>query len=204
MKLSLHKIYFIFFGLLDLFALINDLSQNLNDLGNHLSLFTIMSNIFTISLFLYLGLRKDDKKSKINIDSIRGAIIIYMLITGIIYYVFLAATLDANAVQWINIIYHKLMPVVVLLSWFLYPPRYNIKYKNAFYWLLFPLLYLGYTLFRGSITGWYPYSFVNPIEKGYQGVFSFSLLLLIVTFVGSIILILLGNWLQKLKIHIFK
>jgi hypothetical protein len=33
--------------------------------------------------------------------------------------------------------------------------------------LAYPLVWLGYTLVRGSIVGWYPYPFLNPANGGY-------------------------------------
>jgi heme/copper-type cytochrome/quinol oxidase subunit 4 len=204
MKLSVFKIYSALFGLIDLYTLIYDNAQHINAISNQLSLFTILSNIFATIVFLYLGFRKDTDQKNRNIDSIRGAIVIYMLITGIIYNIFLAPIASPNTVPWVSFIYHKLMPVIVFLGWIIYPPIKKLKFINALYWLLFPFLYLIYTLIRGKLTGWYPYFFIDPTQRGYLGVFTFSIIILIATVIGSILLIALGNWLHTKKIKILK
>ncbi len=61
------------------------------------------------------------------------------------------------------------MPVVVALDWWIDPPRARISFPRALVWLAFPLLYLGYSLVRGRLVGWYPYPFLNPESAGGYG-----------------------------------
>lgn len=196
MKLSLTRVYFIFFAIIDLVAIIYDFSHHLLDFANHISYFTILSNIFTTILFFYLGFRKNTKESILNIDSFRGADVLYMSITGIIYNFILAGT-STNDLPVVNFVYHQLMPIVVLLSWFLFTPKKHLKFIEALFWLLFPFSYLIYTLIRGALIGWYPYFFTDPSKNGgYIGVFKFSLEVLIASLLGACILILSVRWLR--------
>jgi hypothetical protein len=76
------------------------------------------------------------------------------------------------------------MPVVAVAYWFIYPPKNKIVYKDALSWLIFPALYLVYTLIRGASINWYPYPFLNPGHVGgYVGVAAYSLGILVV-FIG--------------------
>ena len=51
-------------------------------------------------------------------------------------------------------------------------------------WLAFPAVYLGYTIIRGALTGWYPYPFLDPSQTdGYGGV---------AIWCGAILVIILG------------
>jgi len=196
MKLSPARVYFIFFAIIDLVTIIYDFSHYLSDFSDHISYFTILSNIFTTILFFYIGFRKNTKKSLINIDSFRGADVLYMSITGIIYNFILAAT-STNDLPVVNFVYHQLMPIVVLLSWFLFPPKKHLKFIETFFWLLFPFFYLVYTLIRGALINWYPYFFTDPSKNGgYIGVFKFSLEVLVASLIGAYILTVSVRWLH--------
>jgi hypothetical protein len=196
MKRTFVRLYFIVFGLLNLFTIVYDNAHHLSDIVNQLSYFTMLCNIFITIVFLYLGFRPNTKSKTIR-DTIRGAVIMYMILTGIVYNIFLAASVDALVVPWITFIYHKLMPIIAVVSWIIYPPLQKLSFKNAFVWLSFPLVYLIYTIIRGALTNWYPYYFIDATKRGYVAVVTFSLEILAATFLGSLILIALGNFLQK-------
>ncbi len=56
---------------------------------------------------------------------------------------------------------------MIVLDWLIDPPRMRVTRRKALRWLIFPVVYFGYTLIRGAITGWYPYPFLNVAAKGY-------------------------------------
>lgn len=139
---------------------------------NFFSYFTIESNILAAFVFMVMGsagiLGITLKKRTL----FRGAAVLYMVITGIVYASLLSG-LDVDlgvTAPWINVILHYIMPIAVLLDWFIDPPDNHIPFKSALIWTTFPLLYLIYSLVRGEITNWYPYPFLNPATNGYVGV----------------------------------
>jgi hypothetical protein len=72
-------------------------------------------------------------------------------------------------------------PVAVAVDWFVSPPSAPIENSALAIWLLFPAVYLGYSLIRGSMVDWYPYPFLNPDEVGgYAGVALWSTVGLVV------------------------
>eukprot|EP01133_Synstelium_polycarpum_P027206 gene27206-32773_t len=114
--------------------------------------FTIESNILAVIVLLVGAIRDPQSQAW---QSIRGAVTLYMVITGIIYAVLLA-DIDVNLNDaWINSALHRILPLVMLLDW----------------WLLFPVVYGVYTLIRGSIVDWYPYPFMDPRHQGYLALF---------------------------------
>jgi hypothetical protein len=175
----MHKRYFLggyrlLFGLLALAAVVVQLSHQIPKgsavLINFFSFFTIESNILAIGLFLVLGIATLRGTSVRPVSpSIRGAITLYMSITGIIY-VLLLSGLDESlqtTIPWVNTVVHYIMPAVVVADWFIDLPRKGISFTRAIIWLSFPLAYLAYSLIRGHATGWYPYPFLNVGHHGY-------------------------------------
>ncbi len=120
-------------------------------LSNYLSYFTIESNILAVIVLLVGAIRDPQSQAW---QSIRGAVTLYMVITGIIYAVLLA-DIDVNLNDaWINSALHRILPLVMLLDWVFFASRHRISEARSLQWLLFPVIYAVYTLIRGrSSTG---------------------------------------------------
>lgn len=163
--------YRAFFALLALSAVIGQLVYGVARYGmdpiNFYSYFTIESNIFAVVIFLvsakalYLG--NSDKR----LDYLRGAATLYMTITGLIYSILLSGVDVNTPLPWVNIVLHYIFPVVVLADWLITRSANVIAPMKALLWLVFPLAYFVYSLIRGTITGWYPYPFLNAGQLGY-------------------------------------
>jgi hypothetical protein len=65
---------------------------------------------------------------------------------------------------------HSVIPVLFITYWLVFVPKAGIEYKGVFKWLLYPLIYVTYTLIRGTFTGFYPYPFINLSELGFNKV----------------------------------
>ncbi len=171
--------YRLFFAFLALAAMGVQLSQSINhgrSVVNFFSFFTIESNIvaafvFVLSSAMLLQDKKDDKLSLL-----RGAAVLYMTTTGIVYILLLSGLEDTlqTSVAWVNVVVHYIMPAAVFLDWFLCLPRKRIHFTHALWWLIFPLAYVAYSLIRGPIVDWYPYPFLDPRTHGYAMVFGTS------------------------------
>jgi hypothetical protein len=99
-----------------------------------------------------------------TLELLRGAAVVYMLTTGIVYAVLLSG--QDVTYPWVNTIVHRVMPLAVALDWVLDPPRVRLRLRQTLVWMSFPLVYVAYTLTRGAIINWYPYFFVNPNRHG--------------------------------------
>jgi hypothetical protein len=132
--------------------------------ADYFSYFTVLSNLFAAAILLHGAIRAKRESSN-AVESLRGAAVVYILTTGIVYLVLLSGR--APAYPWVNAILHYLMPVAVTLDWLLDPPRVRLEAARTIaLWMAFPVLYILYTLARGAIVGWYPYLFVNPHRSG--------------------------------------
>lgn len=130
---------------------------------NYFSYFTILSNLFAAGILLAGALRGSGPRSKTT-DMLRGAAVMYMLTTGIVYAVLLSG--NKVSIPWTNAIVHKIMPLVMIADWLIDPPQTELPLRETLLWLSFPVLYIAYTLTRGAIVNWYPYFFVNPHHAG--------------------------------------
>ncbi len=132
--------------------------------ADYFSYFTVLSNLFASAMLLYGAFRPARERSG-TVELFRGAAVVYILTTGIVYLVLLSG--HAPAYPWVNAILHYLMPVAMALDWLLDPPRVRLELpRTVVLWMVFPLLYIPYTLARGAIVNWYPYFFVNPHRSG--------------------------------------
>jgi hypothetical protein len=99
--------------------------------------------------------------------AVRGAVVVYMTVTGIIYAVVLQADAEGQLQQWIDSVLHQLMPAFVFVDWLAVPPRRRVTSSALPYWLVFPVVFATYSLIRGPIAQWYPYPFLDPRTDGY-------------------------------------
>ncbi|WP_051105262.1 Pr6Pr family membrane protein [Catelliglobosispora koreensis] len=134
---------------------------------NFFSYFTNLSNILGALLFIYCGLRGDI--DSLVVDLLRGAATVYLATTGIVYNLLLTGEAVGVLNPYANVMVHAIMPLAAVGDWLMFPPKNQIQIKQALLWLIFPFLYLTYSLIRGPITGFYPYPFLNPETSGGYG-----------------------------------
>lgn len=169
------------FGILGLAAITTQLVYNIQmgwNIANFLSFFTIQSNVLIALLLLTVGIANLLGITK-SIASLRGALTLYISMTGVIYFLLLAGNETAlqTTVPWVNIVLHYLIPIVVVADWVAFPPKTNVPFKQAAIWLVYPAAYLLYSFTRGAVTGWYPYPFLNPITTGWPNVVAMCLII---------------------------
>ncbi|MBI5088039.1 MAG: Pr6Pr family membrane protein [Actinobacteria bacterium] len=131
---------------------------------NVFSFFTIQSNLAAV--FVLLGLELRDSAVARLARRIRPGVVLYMAMTGIVYAVLLApASADVGlTAKWVDTIVHVIAPIVVVADWFLDPPSRRPVLRDIWAWMIFPIVWLGYSLIRGAIVDWYPYPFLDPRE----------------------------------------
>lgn len=183
------RYYHLFFAFLGLSAIINRFWITFPDVLLLLSYFTMLSNIMAVALFFYLGVVSKPVK---NIDTIRGAITLYLCITGLVVY-FILSKYPLTIPVWVNSIVHQIMPIAVFAEWLIVSARQKLSYRLSVYWLIFPVLFVIYTLIRGSFINWYPYPFLNPLFGGYTQVLTNVFILLLGAESLGLVLIKIAN-----------
>lgn len=198
------------FGLLALTAIVVQLSiqiQNKASIVNFFSYFTNLSNIFAAIVLIigaiYLIQRREPTATD---DVIRGASVAAMALVGIVFGALLRDVDLGSLLPWVNVVLHYIMPVVVVADWLILPPKTKLTVGRTAYWLVFPALYLVYSLIRGARVGFYAYPFLNPnppspvhpnIAGSYGAVALYCVAILAAFLVVGGILMLLGNRLPR-------
>ena len=159
---------------------------------NYFSYFTIDSNLIATAVLLY-GAARWRGGHPPGFDLVRGAAVVYMSVTGIVFTLLLSNTDVDTAIPWVNDVVHSLMPIVIVADWLLDPPAERLTMRQGVLWLSFPSVWIVYTLIRGAAGGWYPYPFLDPANGGYGSVAVYSVAILVVMLIVCWATVVLGN-----------
>jgi|SRR6187402_1799939 len=163
---------------------------------NFFSFFTIDSNVGAAVVFVIgavVLLRRIDDPRWFGI--LRACVTAYMAVTGIVYNTLLRgiALPQGTTLEWSNEILHVAAPILLVLDWLLAPGRIRLEWKNLWWVVSFPLVWVAYTMVRGPLVTnpvthtppWYPYPFLNPdlSPEGYVSV-GFYIVLIAAVIIG--------------------
>jgi uncharacterized membrane protein YidH (DUF202 family) len=186
------------FGLLAVVAIVSQLAIQI-ELGfsivNFFSYFTNLANIIAASVLILSAWRALAGHETMRLgDQVRAASVVYMAVVGIVFGVLLRDVDLGALLPWVNFVLHVLMPCVVVIDWFLLPPRRALAIRDLLLWLIVPVLYLVYVLIRGSLIHWYPYPFLNPgVSGGYLSVAVYIIGIALVFLLVGWVLLALGK-----------
>lgn len=134
---------------------------------NVFAYFTIQSNLLLGATCLLLALDPDRLRGAV-FRTLRLNGVLCIAVTGIVYHLVLAGTDELSG--WgalTNLLVHTVTPLLGVLGWLLFGPRRQTDGRIVGWSIVYPLLWLAFTLIRGEGTGFYPYPFVDVAEHGY-------------------------------------
>lgn len=73
---------------------------------------------------------------------------------------------------------HTVVPLLFTLYWLLFAVKNGLQAKDSLLWLIYPLAYFVMAMVRGSLSGFYPYPFLNVTVLGYPRVMANAVMLL--------------------------
>ncbi|HEY5462510.1 MAG TPA: Pr6Pr family membrane protein [Hanamia sp.] len=157
----------------------------------YFSFFTILTNLLVALSFTFLLW---ESKSRIGIFFSKPksltAITVYILIVGLVYNAILRFLWEPKGLQLlVDEILHTVIPVLCVFFWWKYVNAKKLKWKDAFPWLIYPLVYIFLILILGAISGFYPYPFIDVNTIGYKQVLINSVMLACCFLIVSWILI---------------
>jgi hypothetical protein len=108
--------------------------------------------------------------------------LIGITVTGIVYSTVLARVHEPKGWEQVstNTVFHYIAPIAMVLGWLLFGPRRRINRSVVAGTLIWPVLWMGYTLAHGAASKWYPYPFVDVATHGYGRVLVNALLVAVV------------------------
>jgi hypothetical protein len=131
-----------------------------------LSYFTVESNILVaiVGFTLFSWPSRDGAGWRV----LRLSSLVGITITGIIYVSVLRPIVHLHgAAKLTDIAFHYVVPLLAVVGWFLFGPRPRISDSTIYAALVWPILYVVYTLLHGAATSWYPYPFIDAKVIGY-------------------------------------
>ncbi|WP_454060455.1 Pr6Pr family membrane protein [Elizabethkingia ursingii] len=162
------------------------------------SFFTILTNILVALYFSITFFSRNKSVSLINAPGTLTFLTIYITVVGLVYQVALRHLWHPQGIQrLVDELLHSVIPILVILFWYLYEPKKNLKYSLAIKWLSYPLIYFIYILLRGNQSGFYPYPFVDVSVLGFAGVIQNAFFLSFFFFGLSSTFIFIGKQLDK-------
>ena len=132
------------------------------------SFFTILTNLLVAVALTLPVIGAGTRLGRLaSSEGVRAGVTMYAVVVGLVYHFLLHATWSPQGWSYVaNIALHYVMPFAVLIDWLAFTPNGRLRWIDAARWLAFPLVYGGWTLLHGAVSGWYPYWFIDAGELG--------------------------------------
>jgi len=165
----------------------------------YFSYFTIQTNILVAVCFTALLLKPQSKWGRFfSRQQTLSAITVYIVIVGLIYNTILRFLWEPEGLQKIvDELLHSVIPLLVLFYWFVFTAKDRLQWKNVLPWLIYPFAYIVYVLIRGSVSGFYPYPFINTQRLGLDKVLVNSVGIAFVFICMSLLLVMIAKSTRK-------
>lgn len=170
------------------------------------SFFTILTNsIVAICSAVILFGGKFRATAFFNKTSTISAITVYILIVGIVFNVVLRPIINLTGLHLIvSEIFHTVAPALFLLFWIFYRGKEKMSFKLISMWLIYPIVYIVYTLFHGILTDFYPYPFIDITKLGFPVAITNGLFVLLAFAFLSFALIAISKIRNRKRTYYFK
>ena len=134
-------------------------------LGRLVSYFTIQSNLLVAVTAVQLA--RDPLRDGRWWRPVRLAAVVGITVTGLVHFFLLRPLLDLqgpNALA--DVLLHLVVPLLGVGGWLLAGPRPRWSSRDAAVALLWPVLWLVWTVAVGALSGWVPYPFLDVEAEG--------------------------------------
>lgn len=173
--------------------------------------FTNISNFLALGVYASLCVKPDLSRSK-GFLRFKGAVIMAMLVTGIIYNTIFTdgfvtpEVIFSNKKEFGSFLVHAVVPVCVLADWLLFDRKDAYRVYEPFLWVIFPYMYIAFTVaaaqagqFYPNQATMYPYNFMAWDIYGFSRVMK-NIFFLTVFFIAlGYLLYFIGYFLNKSK-----
>ena len=187
-------------------ALAGDFNYSLGSnplaIGNFFSYFTVQSAIIAVGVFItgaVYALR--NQQDPLWLDMLRVLATVWVIVSGIVFaFIVVEGSLRGVPVwaPWSSMLLHYGIPAYALLDWLIAPGR-DVPWRTVGLILVFPSVWVVYTMVRGALVFWYPYFFLDPalVQMPFQ--FGFFLLVIVAIFTAVTTVVIAISRLPRLE-----
>ena len=179
-----------------------------------MSYYTLQSNLICLIAFVIIVVLKIRKKNDNNeiYFLVKGAVTIAIVITAVVYHVALAPNSIANKVL-ADTFVHTISPILVVIDYFLFDEKGNMKYYYPVIWLIIPLNYVVYVYTYSNFGGRFysiggskkfAYFFLDYTKIGCKGVATWLLFIALAILAISEVFVLIDRKLKGKKVKFKK
>ena len=173
--------------------------------ANFFSYFTIQSAmlaVVTLAIAAGFALRAASDPPWLGV--LRTMATVYLLVSGIVFGLIVAqaSTRDYRIeVPWSDTLLHFVVPALAVVAWTtdsIIGVNPRVPWPTVGWVLVFPALWLPYTLVRGADVGWYPYFFLDEAQVGGPlGVAAYCALVMLIFMAVTAALVAINRWLWR-------
>jgi hypothetical protein len=172
---------------------------------NFFSYFTVQSAFLAVITLAVAGIfALATPRDPAWLGTVRTMVTVYLLVSGIVFGLIVAqaSTRDYRVdVPWSDTLLHFVVPALAVVAWttdsiIAVNPR--VPWSTVGWVLVYPTIWLAYTLARGADVGWYPYFFLDEAQVGGAlGVGLYCALVLVIFVTLTAALVALNRWLWR-------
>lgn len=171
----------------------------------YFAFFSIDTAIFAGLVIAISGLTllqgKDESE---RLHTLRLIATVCMIVVGVVYHALLGdSAVDPRDVGYAwpvipNLVIHTYAPIALVVDYLVSIRGHKPRWRKAWWVVAYPLAWLGFSVIRGLLDGWWPYWFINPGEVGVGGMLGY-VFMIAAAFI-ALGFIVLGTRLATLKI----
>nr|WP_245196849.1 Pr6Pr family membrane protein [Labrys sp. LIt4] len=142
------------------------------------SYFTVLTNTL-VAIVAGASALLGERNGLLTRPGTRAAAAIYIFVVGAIFAALLTGLRETHGLDRLaDDTLHRVVPVLFVLYWLLFVPKGQLRWRDPVAWMLYPLLYVAYSLLYGALSGRYLYPFGDVSVLGYGGALANGLLIL--------------------------
>jgi hypothetical protein len=142
-------------------------------LVSFLSYFTVLSNTLVATvLTCELTSRESAARRWFLQPWVSSGVTVSIAVVALGYNLLLRHLWHPEGWQWLaDELLHVVMPLLFLGYWWGCVDKGTLRLRHIGLWVIYPLVYFGYSLLRGHVLAVYPYPFIDVEKLGYPQVF---------------------------------
>ena len=156
--------------------------------------FTDLTNLFAVIIFAAFAF----DKRWVATPSALGGVTVAMILVGILSYWLVIGPIELSSEPAIaDALLHIAGPIAVIIFWLELAPKGELTVRDPFLWIVFPLVYLDYSILRGAAESDFAYRFLNGVAVGWDRTFWTALLILLTFLDLGLAIVWADGWLPR-------